>query len=137
MLVLAQQSVEALVGVPEGELSRRSLAKAADELRRLGRPELADALEASHLNGRRRGQRLPTTGEMRTYKVQLGGDLDFARVPTKPIGRIRGQRVHSHFCDANHQVMVGGQLITGPFVVVVPAADVSNGHEEEDDVDEP
>lgn len=132
MLVLARGDATGLDGIPPAELSRRSLRKAVEELRRLGRDDLAAAVTTARLNRRRAsGSRLPALGETRRYEAQHADGLDFVRTPTKPIGVRRGgdaTAVVAHFVDAETTVYIGDDIaFRGPAIVLVPAPE-EDGH---------
>jgi hypothetical protein len=100
MLALAHGTI-AISDLPERP-SRRTLAKACDELRRMKRGDLADEVEAEFLNGRHRGKPPPAVGETRIYRVQETEGLVFVRIPTAPtLDAHRGDAIVATF-ERNH-----------------------------------
>lgn len=102
---------------------RRTLRKAVEHLRSLGRPDFADHLAQVALADVRPGARLPKLGEERTYIAQRSNRDDFARIPTGPIGVVKGGSVRARFFDRPDDLESWVQVNASdrPFVVLVAA----------------
>lgn len=81
----------------ETKPARRALRRCAEELRALGKHQMADEFEDRHIGEVHRGRVTPSPGEGREYRVQEQNGTLIIRVPVSMLGARAGDSVRVDF----------------------------------------